>query len=65
MIDKRDIFYQKPGSKAFIGDGQSLGGEATPSKLVPSIVHSSNNSYSSNKQPLGKVESEIPGTCTS
>ncbi|XP_067942476.1 UBX domain-containing protein 11-like isoform X2 [Watersipora subatra] len=57
VVDKRDVTFEpKQSVKAFAGQGQSLGGDTQPSRLVPSIVHK--------QTPVstGRTESTLPGT---
>ena len=54
VIDKRGVnFEPKQSLKTFTGEGQSVGGETQPSRLIPSILHKSTTS--------GPVEHSLPG----
>lgn len=52
------IFSQASPLRAFEGQGQSLGGDTQPSRLVPSIVHKKTESRVNSQQT---VETDLPG----
>ena len=59
LVDKRDVTFEKTAIKAFTGQGQSVGGDEQPSRLIPSIVHKS--AVSSAEKSTSVIESSIPG----
>ncbi|XP_052811911.1 UBX domain-containing protein 11-like isoform X2 [Mya arenaria] len=66
VTDRREVHYEDKRADIFTGEGQTLGGEVVPSRLVPTKLVENTKSTSTEREPVSNSEkrettSERPG----